>query len=144
MPDFYVRKAPFGSNQFSAVLPAGGQLFFSYDTAVAAFIAGKWYRTSKKWSQTTTKHIKGFVGYHDVEVRPQPFFDALGCGFWPNEMNTTVVLGIFSEVTGSLIASVKVTAPGFMLSVACDDAAHAWAEREGACTRNLHWEVVDE
>lgn len=63
----------------------GTQILISYSTPVAAFIQGKGcFRTEKKFSVTTSKHInqwlksffgEGFTAY--AEVRPQSFFDAL-------------------------------------------------------------------
>jgi hypothetical protein len=56
-------------------------IFFSYETPVACHIRGQGYfRTSKKWSATTSKHITVWLreqGDPLAEQRPQEFFDAL-------------------------------------------------------------------
>lgn len=51
-------------------------VFFSYDTPVAARINGMFYMTSKKWNQTTAKHIKEWLGGSPV-MQSQRWFDAL-------------------------------------------------------------------
>lgn len=53
-----------------------GTFLQSYNEIVAAFIKGKSYKTSTKWSMTTTKHINAWV-VGDVEEKPQEFFDSL-------------------------------------------------------------------
>ena len=52
------------------------RILVSYDTPVAAFIDGEYYRTEKKWSPTTSKHINSWVCGETIE-RPQDFFDTL-------------------------------------------------------------------
>ena len=52
-------------------------VFFSYNTPVAADILGHYYRTSKKWSVTTSKHINQWLDGVKAEVRDQDFFDNL-------------------------------------------------------------------
>jgi hypothetical protein len=55
-------------------------VLFSYSTPVAACVNGRAYRTSQKWSTTTSKHInswlKGLGGMIATE-KPQSFFDNL-------------------------------------------------------------------
>ncbi len=74
---------PVAANQTEVELPDGTTVFFSYKTAVAAHIPGNgYYKTEKKWSVTTSKHIGKFIarngGSGAVIVKPQEFFDALG------------------------------------------------------------------
>ena len=53
-------------------------ILFSYKTPVAAHISGSgYYRTEKKWSTTTTRHINKWLASQPAEVRPQEWFDAL-------------------------------------------------------------------
>jgi len=66
-----------GPNQFVHTMPNGDETFFSYDTPVAARIGGKYYRTDKKWSNTTSKHISNYLGGEEAEEKPQEFFDNL-------------------------------------------------------------------
>jgi hypothetical protein len=69
------------------------QILFSYETPVAIFHEDKFYRTSKKWSVTTSKHIGKWSGmFWNVEFKqwqeqPQEWFDEFInslAGFAPN------------------------------------------------------------
>jgi hypothetical protein len=53
------------------------EVFFSYSTPVAALFGGKFYRTEKKWSVTTSKHINQWLADNKAEKKPQKFFDEL-------------------------------------------------------------------
>ena len=64
-----------GSNQTELVLNDGTQVLFSYETPVACWIDGQFYRTDKKWSQTTSRHINKWA--HCPIHKPQSFFDVL-------------------------------------------------------------------
>ena len=64
-----------GSNQTELVLNDGTQVLFSYETPVACWIDGQFYRTDKKWSQTTSRHINKWA--HCALSKPQSFFDVL-------------------------------------------------------------------
>jgi hypothetical protein len=66
-----------GSNQTEIVKDNGNVVFFSYNTPVAACIGGKFYRTDKKWSVTTSKHVNAWLGGATAEVKPQEYFDGL-------------------------------------------------------------------
>jgi hypothetical protein len=66
-----------GSNKTEIVKDNGDVVFFSYHTPVAACVDYKYYRTSAKWSVTTSKHINSWLNGHKAEDRPQEFFDAL-------------------------------------------------------------------
>lgn len=65
---------PIGSNQ-TELSANGMQVLFSYQTPVAAWINGQYYKTNKKWSNTTTKHINMWV--HLAVEKDQDFFDNL-------------------------------------------------------------------
>ena len=61
-------------------------ILFSYSTPVACLINGKtgdqsakcgFYRTEKRWSVTTSKHINKWLNGAIAETRPQSFFDSL-------------------------------------------------------------------
>lgn len=70
------------ANQTEIELSNGTTVFYSYKTPVAAHIPGKGYfKTDKKWSVTTSRHINGFIsrngGSGAVTVKPQSFFDTL-------------------------------------------------------------------
>ena len=67
-----------GSNQTELVLNDGTQVLFSYETPVACWIDGQFYRTDRKWSQTTSRHINKWA--HCAVSKPQSFFDELVLG----------------------------------------------------------------
>ena len=52
-----------GTNQTKVQDKRGNEYFFSYDTCVAGYDTdlGYW-QTTKKFSNTTTKHIKAYLG----------------------------------------------------------------------------------
>jgi hypothetical protein len=55
-------------------------VLFSYNTPVAAIVrsTGEGYKTSKKWSKTTSKHINKFLyGQYPITEKPQEFFEKL-------------------------------------------------------------------
>lgn len=55
---------PLGSNQTELRLENGTTILFSYETPVACYCNddGKYYRTNKQWSRTTSKHINKWLG----------------------------------------------------------------------------------
>jgi hypothetical protein len=59
-------------------------ILFSYKTPVAYIDGLKAYRTERKWSQTTTKHINGWLSLHPevlgAQYKPQAVFDGLMAG----------------------------------------------------------------
>lgn len=53
-------------------------ILFSYSTPVACCINGEdYYRTSKKWSATTSRHINQWLDGVKAQEKPQEFFDNL-------------------------------------------------------------------
>jgi len=68
-----------GTNQTEITFGKDNHVLFSYNTPVAAYFNGVFYRTSKKWSNTTSKHInKWLAGANGVvEIKPQEFFTSL-------------------------------------------------------------------
>lgn len=69
-----------GSNQTELRL-GNITIFFSYTTPVAAHIPGKGYfRTSRKYSVTTSKHINRWLDGARAETRDPDFFQALADG----------------------------------------------------------------
>ena len=51
-----------GSNQTLLVMPQGDEFFFSYETCVAGYTPGEGYfKTSTKFSRTTSKHINQYL-----------------------------------------------------------------------------------
>jgi len=67
---------PIGSNQTLLVTP-NQLILFSYATPVAIYDKHtyRYFRTAKKWSKTTSRHINHWLdGVQAVEM-PQEFFD---------------------------------------------------------------------
>lgn len=67
-----------GNNETEIVISNDNltRILFSYSTPVACYIQGQPYRTSKKYSSTTSKHINKYVGMNAIE-KDQNFFDKL-------------------------------------------------------------------
>lgn len=76
---------PIGPNQTEVSLDGGNILaLVSYETVVAAFVDGKAYRTSKKWSATTSRHISKWFDGEEAEEKEQSFFDRLAAWHFKN------------------------------------------------------------
>lgn len=69
---------PIGANQ-TELTANGMQVLFSYKTPVACWINEQYYKTDKKWSKTTTKHINKWRQGQclDAIKMSQEFFDNL-------------------------------------------------------------------
>tara|TARA_R110000796_G_scaffold133738_1_gene249381 strand:+ start:266 stop:499 length:234 start_codon:yes stop_codon:yes gene_type:complete len=66
-----------GSNMTELVHTSGVIVLFSYSTPVAALLpSGKYVKTDRKYSVTTTKHINKWV-LGNVETKPQSYIDEL-------------------------------------------------------------------
>lgn len=80
---------PIASNMTELVLDNGCKVLFSYETPVACYkydtekSAYQFYRTTKKWSVTTSKHINKWnnmflgVSFSQWNEMPQDYFDNL-------------------------------------------------------------------
>jgi hypothetical protein len=74
---------PIASNMTELSLADGTQILFSYQTPVAMLQDNKFYKTDKKWSVTTSKHIGKWantfwnVPLSQWENKPQDYFDNL-------------------------------------------------------------------
>jgi len=66
-----------GSNQTEIKQSNGTIIFYSYNTPVVALFDGKWYKTNKKWSNTTSKHINKYLDGINALETDQSFFDNL-------------------------------------------------------------------
>ena len=71
-----MKLTPIASNQ-NEVEIAGNRVLFSYRTPVAAWVDGQAYRTEKRWSVTTSRHINQWFGGMKAIERPQSYFDNL-------------------------------------------------------------------
>lgn len=65
-----------GSNQTELTI-GNKVLFFSYNTCVCAEVDGKLFKTSKKWNNTTSKHINSWINGRIAESIQQNYFDEL-------------------------------------------------------------------
>ena len=74
---------PLGANRTQINLKNGDSVFFSYRTPVASLTENGYYRTSKKWSVTTTRHINKWLGGVLAKEQPQEYFDSLVVGSVP-------------------------------------------------------------
>ena len=72
---------PIASNMTQLDLSDGTSVLFSYRTPVAALTDNGYYRTSKKWSVTTSRHINKWLGGVLAKDQPQAYFDSLCAGF---------------------------------------------------------------
>jgi hypothetical protein len=69
-----------GANQTELEISPDLIVFFSYNTPVACWYYGRYYRTAKKHSKTTSRHINDWLeSVHAEETKPQPqeWFDHL-------------------------------------------------------------------
>jgi hypothetical protein len=71
-----VKVKQLGANQTEIVLDSGNIVLVSYETPVAAFIDGKYVKTRKKWSRTTSKHVNKWCPKNAQEL-DQEFFDKI-------------------------------------------------------------------
>jgi len=62
------------SNQ-TELIANGVKVLFRYNTPVACWINGQFYKTRQKWSVTTSKHINKWA--HLPLEKEQVFFDGL-------------------------------------------------------------------
>lgn len=63
------------ANMTELSLNDGTQVLFSYQTPVASWNNGQFYKTDKKWSVTTSRHINKWA--HCAVTQPQEYFDNL-------------------------------------------------------------------
>lgn len=68
---------PIKANMTELTLDNGDAVLFSYETPVAAITAEGAFKTSKKWSRTTSKHINAWGPDYKGGEKPQEFFDSL-------------------------------------------------------------------
>ena len=66
-----------GSNKTLITFPNGLELYYSYSTCVCCYspLTKEFYRTSKKWSRTTTRHINEYLKGCEAVEKSQDYFD---------------------------------------------------------------------
>ena len=69
-------------NQTEVTLSNGDQIFFSYRTPVAVYIAkkGRYARTDAWFSSTTTRQINKWLGNVEYDTIPQSDLDMITAG----------------------------------------------------------------
>ena len=68
---------PIASNMTQLDLADGTSVLFSYSTPVACLTDNGYYRTAKKWSVTTSRHINKWLDGVLAKEQPQEFFNEL-------------------------------------------------------------------
>lgn len=68
---------PHGKNQTILKTDDGDEIFFSYQTPVAACLDGYFYCTNIFHSQTTSRHIANYIGNTKPIQKDQSFFAGL-------------------------------------------------------------------
>lgn len=66
------------SHHSTEITLSDGKLLYSYNTPVAMFnnLENKYYKTNKKWSKTTSKHINSWIPKNAVvEEKDQDYFN---------------------------------------------------------------------
>ena len=78
---------PIAANMTEIEMSGGLTVLFSYKTLVACRWTNgsvyEFYQTDKKWSKTTSRHIKkwlAFYGEPGAQIKPQEYFDNLAMG----------------------------------------------------------------
>ena len=66
-----------GASKTILALSSGSEIFYSYDTPVAAQISGELYRTKEYYSRTTSKHITQYLNGREAEAVPQSMINQL-------------------------------------------------------------------
>ena len=66
-----------GASKTLLALPSGSEIFYSYDTPVAAQVAGEFYKTNEYYSRTTSKHITQYLNGREAETVPQSMINQL-------------------------------------------------------------------
>lgn len=67
-----------GPNCNLVIMSNGAEFLFSYETCVAVTTGnGKTYKTSKKWSKTTSKHINMYLNSTEAQEIDQSFLDTM-------------------------------------------------------------------
>jgi hypothetical protein len=74
---FNIKLNPIASNMTLLDTPYA-LILFSYKTPVAIYDKGNltYYRTDKKWSVTTSRHINKWLDGVKAQPKPQDFFDS--------------------------------------------------------------------
>lgn len=76
-----MKLTPLGSNRNEVELRNGLKVLFSYKTPVAYKEGYQYYKTSTKWSRTTSRHIKQWLnGSSAIEVPQEDIYNLVDEG----------------------------------------------------------------
>jgi hypothetical protein len=74
IPNTHLSLRSLNNNAHEVHLSSTSTLLFSYGVCVAARFDGIVYATSQKWSATTTRHIRAFIGGDDGTTRHPVYY----------------------------------------------------------------------
>lgn len=66
-----------GASKTILALSSGSEIFYSYETPVAAKVSGEFYRTEEYYSRTTSKHITQYLNGRYAHPVEQSFINQL-------------------------------------------------------------------
>lgn len=66
-----------GTNTTELVFDGNMRILFSYDTPVAGRDSKGWFRTTERFSQTTTKHVNSYTKGLNVREVDQEYINSL-------------------------------------------------------------------
>ena len=66
-----------GVSKTLLTLSSGSEIFYSYNTPVAAQVAGEFYKTNEYYSRTTSKHITQYLNGRYAHPVEQSFINQI-------------------------------------------------------------------
>ena len=66
-----------GVSKTLLTLSSGSEIFYSYNTPVAAQVAGEFYKTNEYYSKTTSKHITQYLNGRYAHPVEQSFINQI-------------------------------------------------------------------
>ena len=66
-----------GASKTLLALPSGSEIFYSYNTPVAAKVSGEFYKTKEYFSRTTSRHITEYLNGRYAHLVEQSFIQQI-------------------------------------------------------------------
>ena len=66
-----------GESKTLLTLSSGSEIFYSYNTPVAAKVSGEFYKTNEYYSKTTSKHITQYLNWRYAHPVDQSFINQI-------------------------------------------------------------------
>ena len=66
-----------GANKSLLTLSSGSEIFYTYNTPVAAKFSGEFYKTNEYYSRTTSKHITQYLNGRYAHPVEQSFINQI-------------------------------------------------------------------